>query len=246
MDNFRIARIFTAIGDLLKIKNANPFKIRAYHNAADIVRHMAERVADLTEAEVLELPGVGKDLAARVHELVDTDALAYYDELRKEFPPTILDLLRLQGVGPKTVAMLYGELGLETLDDLETAATEGRLRALKGMGPKKKEQLLLRSIAEHRRQVGRHLLGHADQVATRVIDYLRVDGITLLAGIECDVRADGTLDLAEDCLAATVARRAWAEPDESLNTRPLETFRTSLRRHRNGRSTSARSLNPEA
>ena len=174
MDNLGIARIFTDIGDLLEIKGANPFKIRAYRNAADIVGHMAERVADLTDADMLGLPGIGKDLAAKIRELIDTDALAYYDELRQEFPPTILDMLRLQGVGPKTVAVLYGELGIETLDALEAAAAEGRLRALKGMGPKK-EQLLLRSIAEHRKRVGRHLIGHADQLATRLIEYLRAD-----------------------------------------------------------------------
>ena len=174
MDNLGIARIFTDIGDLLEIKGANPFKIRAYRNAADIVGHMAEPIADLGDAEVRALPGIGKDLTAKIRELIDTAALAYYDELRQEFPPTILEMLRLQGVGPKTVAVLYGELGIETLDDLETAATEGRLRTLKGMGPKK-EQLLLRSLAEHRRRVGRHLIGHADQVASRVIDYLRAD-----------------------------------------------------------------------
>ena len=174
MDNLGIARIFTDIGDLLEIKSANPFKVRAYRNAADIVGHMAERIADLTDADVRELPGIGKDLTAKIRELIDTDALAFYDELLKEFPPTILDMLRLQGVGPKTVAVLYGELGIETLDDLEAAATEGRLRTLKGMGPKK-EQLLLRSLAEHRRRVGRHLIGRADAVATRVIDYLQAD-----------------------------------------------------------------------
>ena len=174
MDNLGIARIFTDIGDLLEIKSANPFKVRAYRNAADIVGHMAERIADLTDADVRELPGIGKDLTAKIRELINTDALAFYDELLKEFPPTILDMLRLQGVGPKTVAVLYEELGIETLDDLEAAATEGRLRTLKGMGPKK-EQLLLRSLAEHRRRVGRHLIGHADAVATRVIDYLQAD-----------------------------------------------------------------------
>ena len=174
MDNLGIARIFTDIGDLLEIKGANPFKIRAYRSAADIVGHMAEPIADLGDAEVRALPGIGTDLTAKIRELIDTAALAYYDELRQEFPPTILEMLRLQGVGPKTVAVLYGELGIETLDDLETAATEGRLRTLKGMGPKK-EQLLLRSLAEHRRRVGRYLIGHADQVASRVIDYLQAN-----------------------------------------------------------------------
>ncbi len=172
MDNPRIARVFSDIGDLLEIKGANPFKIRAYRNAADIVGHMAERVADLTDADMRAIPGIGKDLAAKMRELVDTGGLAYFDTLRQEFPASILDMLRLQGVGPKTVGRLYAELGIETLEELEAAAGDGRIRHLKGMGAKK-EQLLLRSLAEHRSRAGRHLLGAADAIATQVADYLR-------------------------------------------------------------------------
>jgi DNA polymerase (family 10) len=172
MDNVSIARIFSDIGDLLEIKGTNPFKIRAYRNVADILGHMAERVADLTDADIRSIPGIGKDLAAKIRELADTGGLAYFDALRQEFPASILDMLRLQGVGPKTVGLLYSELGIETLDELEAAASDGRLRRLKGMGAKK-EQLLLRSLAEHRSRVGRHLVGRADAVATRLADYLR-------------------------------------------------------------------------
>ena len=174
MDNQGVARVFSNIGDLLEIKGANPFKIRAYRNAADIVGHMAERIADLTDAQVLDLPGIGKDLAAKIRELVDTGSLPFYDALRQEFPPSILDMLRLQGVGPKTVALLYTELGIETLEALETAATAGRLRQLAGMGPRK-EQLLLRALADHRRRIGRHLIGRADAVAARLADHLRAE-----------------------------------------------------------------------
>jgi DNA polymerase (family 10) len=174
MDNAGLARIFSDIGDLLEIKGANPFKIRAYRNAADIIGHMAERVADLTEADVRGIPGIGKDLAAKIRELVDTGELIYFDALRQEFPASILDMLRLQGVGPKTVGLLYAELGIETLDELEAAASDGRLRQLKGMGAKK-EQLLLRSLAEHRSRVGRHLVGRADAIATRLTEYLRME-----------------------------------------------------------------------
>ena len=81
-------------------------------------------------------------------------------------------MLRLQGVGPKTVGILYAELGIETLEELESAATEGRLRQLKGVGAKK-EALLLRSLAEHRARVGRHLVGRADAIATRLTEHLR-------------------------------------------------------------------------
>ena len=172
MDNVGIARIFSDIGDLLEIKGANPFKIRAYRNAADIVGHMAESIADLTDADLRSIPGIGKDLAAKIRELVDTEALVYFDELRQEFPASILDMLRLQGVGPKTVGILYAQLGIETLEELESAATEGRLRQLKGMGAKK-EALLLRSLAEHRARVGRHLVGRADAIATRLTEHLR-------------------------------------------------------------------------
>ena len=174
MDNASLARVFSDIGDLLEIKGANPFKIRAYRNAADIIDHMAERVADLTEADVRGIPGIGKDLAAKIRELVDTGELIYFDALRQEFPASILDMLRLQGVGPKTVGLLYAELGIETLEELEAAASDGQLRHLKGMGAKK-EQLLLRSLAEHRSRVGRHLVGRADAIATRLTEYLRME-----------------------------------------------------------------------
>ena len=174
MDNTSLARVFSDIGDLLEIKGANPFKIRAYKNAADIIDHMAERVADLTEADVRGLPGIGKDLAAKIRELVDTGELTYFDALRQEFPASILDMLRLQGVGPKTVGLLYAELGIETLEELEAAASDGQLRHLKGMGAKK-EQLLLRSLAEHRSHVGRHLVGRTDAIATRLTEYLRME-----------------------------------------------------------------------
>ncbi len=154
LDNLAIARVLAEIGDLLEIKNENPFKIRAYRNAAETIAHTAERMADLPPAERLAIPGIGKDLDAKITELVETGTIAYHQELLKEFPPTILDLLRLQGVGPKTVALLYRDLGIGTLDDLERAAREGRLRNLKGMGAKK-EALILKALEERTRSAGR-------------------------------------------------------------------------------------------
>ena len=137
MDNLAIARVFAEIGDLLEIKNENPFKIRAYRNAADTIAHHPDRVASLPRADRLQLPGVGKDLAAKIGELVDTGVIAYHQELLQEFPPTILDLLHLQGVGPKTVALLYHHLGIRTLEELEAAAHDGRLAEIGGFGEKR-------------------------------------------------------------------------------------------------------------
>ena len=172
MDNAAIARILREIADLLEIKNDNPFKIRAYRNGADIVSNHPHEFGRLADAELREIPGIGKDLAARIREIADTGDAAFHRELVAEFPPTILDLLHLQGVGPKTVATLYRELGVRTLEDLEAAAKDGRIRALRGMGPKK-EALILKALEEQKRFAGRHLLPEAHDTAAALIAYLR-------------------------------------------------------------------------
>src|SRR4029453_3981671 len=172
LDNLAIARVFAEIGDLLEIKNENPFKIRAYRNASETIAHAAERMADLTAAQRLAIPGIGKDLNAKITELVQTRTTPSPQGLLPEFPPTILDLLRLQGVGPKTVAMLYRDLGIGTLEDLERAAREGRLRNLKGMGAKK-EAFILKALEERIRSAGRRLMAEAHETAAALVAALR-------------------------------------------------------------------------
>jgi DNA polymerase (family 10) len=164
LDNLAIARILREIADLLEIKDENPFKIRAYRNGADIAANHPHELALLDETGLREIPGIGKDLAVRIREIAATGDAAFHRELVAEFPPTILDLLHLQGVGPKTVAVLYRQLGVRTLDDLEAAARDGRVRALKGMGPKK-ESLILKALEEQKRFAGRHLLPEAHDTA---------------------------------------------------------------------------------
>lgn len=156
MDNAAIARVFGEIGDLLEIKGENPFRVRAYRNAAEAILNWPERVCSLDEAQLVKIPGVGRDLAAKIRELVETGQLRDHRDLLQEFPPTILDLLHLQGVGPKTVALLFRQLGIRTLDDLEAAARSGQLRALRGMGARK-EELVLKALEERKRHEGRHL-----------------------------------------------------------------------------------------
>jgi DNA polymerase (family 10) len=172
VNNLAIARVLNEVGDLLEIKNENPFKVRAYRTAAETITHLAEQVADLTSAERLALPGVGKDLAAKLGELVETGTLRYHQELLQEFPPTILDLLHLSGIGPKTVALLYSGLGIRSLDDLQQAAAEGRIRALKGMGAKK-ETSILKALEERQRVAGRRLLAEAHDVSASLVAALR-------------------------------------------------------------------------
>ncbi|NUR55060.1 MAG: DNA polymerase/3'-5' exonuclease PolX [Acidobacteria bacterium] len=172
MENLVIARILAEIGDLLEIKAENPFKIRAYRNASETVAHDTRRVADLTPAERLALPAIGKDIAAKIAELIETGEIRYHQDLLQQFPPTVLDLLHLQGVGPKTVALLYREMDIRTLQDLEDAAKAGRLRGVKGMGAKK-EAAILKSLEEQRRFTGRRLMPEAYDTAAALVAALR-------------------------------------------------------------------------
>jgi DNA polymerase (family X) len=172
LDNAAIAGILSEIADLLEIKGENPFKIRAYRNVADIASNHPHHLASLDETSLREIPGIGKDLAGKIREIATTGDSQFHRELLAEFPPSILEMMRLQGVGPKTVAMLHRELGVQTIDDLQRAALDGRVRAIKGMGPKK-EALILKAIEERKSSVGRHLLSAAHDIANAVVALLQ-------------------------------------------------------------------------
>jgi DNA polymerase (family 10) len=172
VDNRQVAQVFAEIADLLEIKGENAFKIRAYRTAADTLAAWADPVARMDEAQLRALPGIGKDLAAKIRELSTSGACLYHQELLQEFPPTILDLLRLQGVGPKTVALLYSSLNITTVDELEQAARTGRLRDVKGMGAKK-EALILKAVEERQKDTGRHLLSDTASASAELVSYLR-------------------------------------------------------------------------
>ena len=172
MDNKAVALVLGQIADLLEIKGDNAFKIRAYRSAADVVATWPDAVARMDAQQLRAIPGVGKDLATRIRELAETGASPYHQELLAQFPPTILDLLRLQGVGPKTVAMLHSTLNISTLEGLSAAARDGRLRGLKGMGAKKEAQIL-KSIEERAKDEGRHLLTETAATAADVVSYMR-------------------------------------------------------------------------
>lgn len=198
MDNSGIARVFTEIGDLLEIRGENPFKIRAYRNAADTIAHLGEAVARLSAADRLGIPGIGKDLAAKLGELIDTGACRFHAELLQQFPAGVLDLLRLQGVGPKTVALLYNALQVTSLDDLERAGREGRIRALKGMGSRK-EAMILKALEDRRQVAGRRLAAEARETAGPLLESLRLAApaadITLVGSLRRGADTSGDLDL---------------------------------------------------
>ena len=152
VDNKSIAQVLAKIADLLEIKDENAFKIRAYRSAADVIATWPDAVARMDAQQLRAIPGVGEDLAAKIRELAETGSSPYHQELLAQFPPTILDLLRLQGVGPKTVAML--------LDPEHLDARRSRLRQLttpfaEGLGAKKEAQIL-KAIEERAKDEGRH------------------------------------------------------------------------------------------
>ena len=173
MDNRALSQVLDEIADLLEIRGDNAFKIRAYRSAAETLATWPQAVAQLDEQQLRSIPGIGKDLAARVRELAETGTSQYHKELLEQFPPTILDLLRLQGVGPKTVAMLHATLNIKSIDDLAAAAKAGRLKGLKGMGAKKEAQILA-SIEERAKDSGRHLLSDTAATAASLVDFLHV------------------------------------------------------------------------
>ena len=172
MENPGVARVLNEIADLLELKGENPFRVRAYRTGAQVVADSPVRVADLDVPALLEITGIGKDLAARITDIAATGTTPIRDELLQHFPPTILDVMRLQGIGPKTVAMLYQTLNVRSLDDLEAAAKAGAIRGLKGMGARK-EALILTAIAERRKHAGRHLIGPATETAEALVAWLR-------------------------------------------------------------------------
>lgn len=171
MENVAIARVLAEIGDLLEIRGDNPFKVRAYRNASQVVRDCGERVASLSAADLRGLPGIGKDIATRVTELIETGS-TFHRELAAEFPAGLLDVLRLQGVGPKTTALLYKELRIGSVDELKLALDSGSVRGVKGMGPGK-EAALRKAIEDHQAFAGRYLASEVWQQAHALITHLR-------------------------------------------------------------------------
>ena len=172
MKNALVAKILYEIADLLDLDGV-AFKPRAYRRAAEVVESLAEPIEDLVASGAhAELPGVGEAIAKKIAEIVETGRLAYHEELRAKLPIDLYALTRVEGVGPKTAKLLYDELGVKTLDDLERAARDGQIRSVKGLG-EKTEAKILRGLVETRGVEGRILLGVALPLAERLIEALR-------------------------------------------------------------------------
>jgi len=178
MQNPDIARLFDEVADLLEIQDANPFRVRAYRNAARTIRDYPEPLTDLVRAgtkDLTDIAGIGDDLAEKITDIVTTGELPLRKQLASKLPAGLLDLLRIPGLGPKRVKLLYKKLKVKSAADLATALDKGRVQKLKGFGPKMEEKM---RAGIGQAQVGerRMLLNEAETQATALLAYLEAGG----------------------------------------------------------------------
>jgi len=173
MNNAQIAAVLSKLGDLLEIQGANPFRVRAYRNAARTVEAETTPLERFAEEgrELTELSGIGKDMASSIQELNETGELSALEEIFETVPRTLLDVVHIQGVGPKKTKKLWEELGVTSVDELEQAAKAGKVAELDGFGAKSQEKILT-GIAEWRQHQERMPLGDADRQVEPLLDYL--------------------------------------------------------------------------
>ncbi|HDN50610.1 MAG TPA: DNA polymerase/3'-5' exonuclease PolX, partial [Thermoplasmatales archaeon] len=196
MKNKEVASVLYEIADLLEIQGVE-FKPRAYRKAAQNIEGLGTDIEELASQNKLEqIPGVGKAIAGKIKEYLESGRLRKLEELREQIPVDIRALTSVEGIGPKMVKTLYETLGIKTLDDLERAAREGRIRQLKGFG-EKVEQNILENIAVARGRQHRFLLGYILPEARRVLEILKphVEKIELAGSIRRRKETIGDIDI---------------------------------------------------
>lgn len=213
MDNADVARLLDEVADLLEIKGDNPFRVRAYRTAARTVESLGESVESICKqdpARLTELRGIGKDLAGKIAEIVRTRRCAVLDELSATLPPTLVEMTHIAGVGPKRARLLYDQLGLRTIEQLEEAARGGELQQVRGFGDVLVAHIL-QGCEQHRARQGRHRLSEADAHAAPVVAWLKaapgVEGVEVAGSLRRRRETIGDIDI----LVATRHPQAIAE-----------------------------------
>ena len=201
MENKEIARLLAETADLMEIAAEDSFRIRSYRNGATAIEGYPERIADILRdpaRKVTDIPGIGRGLAAVLAEIVERGSFDRRDVLLAKFPPTALEFLKIQGLGPKSIALIFEHYRTSTIDELERLCLEQKLRVLPRMGAKLEEKVL-RSIAQYRMRTGRYLLSYAEGVAEELIADLRqvpgVEAITPAGSLRRGRETVGDLDL---------------------------------------------------
>ncbi|MDA8128713.1 MAG: DNA polymerase/3'-5' exonuclease PolX [Betaproteobacteria bacterium] len=198
--NADIAARFDEIADRLEIQGANPFRIRAYRNAARTLGELPQDAGALLAKgdDLTRLPGIGEDLAAKVREIVETGHSSLLDRLRRELPPAVTELLQIPGLGPKRVKALYHDLEVQTVEQLYRAARDGRIRALPGFG-EKTERNILQAVEAHVGHAHRFKLAVAARYAESLVAFLKgvpgVDQVTVAGSFRRMRETVGDLDI---------------------------------------------------
>lgn len=198
MKNEKVAHILDRIADFMEM-NDDIFRMKAYRKAAHTVETLSDDITVLTEENRLEeLPGVGKAIAGKIKEIVETGSLEYFENLKKEYPVDFDAMIEVEGLGPKTIKLLYDELRVENLDDLERHAKRHHVRRIKGMGDKK-EKKILENIEMARKNSGRKLLGHILPLAEALkhqIEVLKVvESVEIAGSIRRRKESVGDIDI---------------------------------------------------
>ncbi|MGB5617875.1 MAG: helix-hairpin-helix domain-containing protein, partial [Desulfobacterales bacterium] len=182
IQNGEIADYFTKVADFLEIEGANPFRVRAYRNAARTITGLAHSITELiaAESDLTQLSGIGKEINEKIREIVRTGRLAKLEELESRLPPGLHQVLKIPGLGPRKVKALYHALKIQDLEDLKKAAREGRVRTIEGFGLKTEERIL-KDIQRLIHSENRTPWFTAEAIARTLTEFLKQD--QLLADI---------------------------------------------------------------
>jgi DNA polymerase (family 10) len=217
--NADIAAVFEEIADRLEIQGANPFRIRAYRNAARTLGELPQEARALLEKgeDLTRLSGIGDDLAAKVHEILSSGRCSLLDRLRRELPPAVTELLQIPGLGPKRVKALYHDLEVQTVEQLVRAARDGRIRALPGFG-EKTELNILQAVEAHASQMRRFKLAVAAQYAEALTTFLQavpgVNQVTVAGSFRRMRETVGDLDILVTAAAGSPVMQRFTAYDE--------------------------------
>jgi DNA polymerase (family 10) len=185
--NAEVAKILHEIADLLEIQEIQ-FKPAAYRRAAQNIEMLSENIEDIYKQDKLkESPGVGEGISSKIQEYLKTGTLKYLEGLKKEIPEGLNELIKIEGIGPKTAIKLHKELGIKTVNDLELAINTGKFKELRGFGEKKVESFV-RGIELYKSAQGRHLLGNILPVAEEIVSQLRKSNLITKISIAGSIR----------------------------------------------------------
>ncbi|HNT42926.1 MAG TPA: DNA polymerase/3'-5' exonuclease PolX [Syntrophorhabdaceae bacterium] len=233
--NREIADVFNRVADLLDIEGENQFRIRAYRKAARIVVDLPRNVGDMVREgeDLTRFSGIGKDLAGKIKEIVETGVLGQLKELEKKTPPDLSRLMKMEGLGPKRVQTLHKELGINDLDGLKKAAEENRIRKLEGFG-EKTEKLILEAL-ERMKDEGekeRIKLFAAEQIANDYVDYLKkgrgIKDIAVAGSYRRRMETVGDLDILVTCKKGSQVMERFVEYEDVAKVLSKGTTRSSV------------------